>query len=97
MQTSVTDRLADSLSGILSQSLVKRNDGMGRIALFELLLNNSAVRNNLKKKEFEQIPSIIETSSQQGMITMKQYTKKLLERQVINQKDSEQLMSNRVV
>lgn len=97
MQDSVTDRLADSLSGILSQSLVKRSDGAGRIALFELLLNNNAVRNNLKKKEIEQIPNIIETSSQQGMITMKQYAKKLLERQVIGQKETEKLMNNRVL
>jgi twitching motility protein PilT len=97
MQDSVIDRLADSLSGVLSQSLVKRNDEAGRIALFELLLNNNAVRNNLKKKEIEQIPNIIETSSQQGMITMKQYTKKLMERGVIGQKETEKLMNNRVL
>ena len=76
---------------------MKRNDGAGRIAIFELLLNNNAVRNNLKKKEIEQIPNIIETSSQQGMITMKQYAKKLLERQIINQKETEKLMNNRIL
>ncbi len=64
MQMGVLDRLGDALSGILSQTLIKRKDGLGRIAVFELLLNNTAVRNNLKKRSLDQIPNIIETSSQ---------------------------------
>ncbi|MDR2189715.1 MAG: PilT/PilU family type 4a pilus ATPase [Candidatus Peribacteria bacterium] len=97
MQAGIVERLADSLSGVLSQALVKRKDGMGRIAIFELLLNNNAVRNNLKKREIEQIQNIIETSSQNGMITMKQYAKKLLDRQVIDASEAEQLVNNRIL
>ncbi|MDR2415111.1 MAG: PilT/PilU family type 4a pilus ATPase [Candidatus Peribacteria bacterium] len=97
MQTGIVERLADSLSGVLSQALVKRKDGMGRIAIFELLLNNNAVRNNLKKREIEQIQNIIETSSQNGMITIKQYAKKLLDRQVIDSGEVEQLGNNRIL
>ncbi|MDR3168481.1 MAG: PilT/PilU family type 4a pilus ATPase [Candidatus Peribacteria bacterium] len=97
MQNGVVERLADALAGVLSQTLVKRKDGIGRIAIFELLLNNNAVRNNLKKREIEQIQNIIETSSQNGMITMKQYAKKLLDRQVIDQAETEILMNARVL
>ena len=97
MQTGVLERLAGALSGVLSQILVKRKDGNGRIALFELMLNNNAVRNNLKKREIEQIQNIIETSSQNGMITLKQYAKKLLDRQVIDSSEIDQLMNNRVI
>ena len=97
MQNGVVERLGDALSGVLSQTLVKRKDGQGRIAIFELLLNNNAVRNNLKKREIEQIQNIIETSSQNGMITMKQYAKKLLDRQVVDQSETDQLMNNRVI
>jgi twitching motility protein PilT len=97
MQNGVVERLADALAGVLSQTLVKRKDGIGRIAIFELLLNNNAVRNNLKKREIEQIQNIIETSSQNGMITMKQYAKKLLDRQVIDQAETEMLMNARVL
>jgi twitching motility protein PilT len=97
MQVGVIDRLADALSGVLSQSLVKRRDGQGRIAIFELLLNNNAVRNNLKKREIEQMQNIIETSSQNGMITMKQYAKKLLDRQMIDQMEIDWLMNNRIL
>jgi len=97
MQNGVVERLSDALAGVLSQTLVKRRDGQGRIAIFELLLNNNAVRNNLKKREIEQIQNIIETSGQVGMITMKQYTKKLLDRQVIDQSEADLLMNTRVL
>jgi len=97
MQNGVVERLSDALAGVLSQTLVKRRDGQGRIAIFELLLNNNAVRNNLKKREIEQIQNIIETSGQVGPITMKQYTKKLLDRQVIDQSEADLLMNTRVL
>ncbi len=95
MQNWIIERLSDCLSGVLSQILVKRKDGNGRVALFELMLNNSAVRNNLKKREIDQLHNILETSSQSGMITMKQYAKKLLERGIIDQSEVQRLINNR--
>lgn len=59
------------------------------------MLNNNAVKNNLKKREIEQMQNIIETSTQNGMISMKQYAKKLLERDLINPHDVERLMNNK--
>ncbi|MCR5412626.1 MAG: hypothetical protein K6E76_06730 [Patescibacteria group bacterium] len=59
------------------------------------MLNNSAVRNNLKKREIDQLHNILETSSQSGMITMKQYAKKLLERGIIDQSEVQRLINNR--
>ena len=59
------------------------------------MLNNNAVKNNLKKKELDQMQNIIETSTQNGMISMKQYAKTLLERDIINPHDVEWLMNNK--
>jgi Tfp pilus assembly pilus retraction ATPase PilT len=59
------------------------------------MLNNSAVKNNLKKREVDQMQNIIETSTQNGMISMRQYAKKLLERDIINQEDVERLLNNK--
>ena len=95
MQGWILERLADCLAGILSQALVKRKDGNWRVAMFELMLNNNAVRNNLKKREIEQLYNILETSSQNGMITMKQYAKKLIERGIIDQNEIQKLTKNR--
>jgi Tfp pilus assembly pilus retraction ATPase PilT len=79
----------------MSQTLVKTKDWQWRIWIFELLLNNSAVKNNLKKKEIDQMQNIIETSTQNWMISMRQYAKKLIERDIINQNDVEWLLSNK--
>ena len=59
------------------------------------MLNNNAVKNNLKKREVDQMQNIIETSTQNGMISMRQYAKKLLERDIINQSDVERLINNK--
>ncbi|MBR4633803.1 hypothetical protein IKO50_02315 [bacterium] len=59
------------------------------------MLNNSAVKNNLKKREVDQMQNIIETSTQNGMISMRQYAKKLLERDIINQEDVEWLLNSK--
>jgi len=81
----------------MSQALIKRKDGMGRIGVFELLLNNNAVKNNIKKREIDQIQNIIETSSQQGMITSRQYAKKLLEKALVNSYDIELLFNTKML
>ncbi len=95
MQNSVLERMADCLVGIMSQTLVRTKDWSWRIGVFELLLNNSAVKNNLKKREIDQMQNIIETSTQNGMISMKQYAKKLLERDIINQEDVEWIINSK--
>ena len=95
MQNSVLERMADCLVGIMSQTLVKTKDGQWRIWVFELMLNNNAVKNNLKKREIDQMQNIIETSAQNWMISMAQYAKKLLERGIINQENVEWILSNK--
>ena len=79
----------------MSQTLVKTKDAQWRIWVFELMLNNSAVKNNLKKREVDQMQNIIETSTQNGMISMRQYAKKLIERNIINEADVERLLNNK--
>ncbi len=91
MEQSIADRLADSLLGIQSQMLVKRVDANSRIGIYELLLNTVAIKNNLKKMDIGQVDSTIETSNPIGMISMQQYAKKLIDRQLINPKDVEHL------
>ena len=91
MEQSIANRLSDSLIGIQSQMLVKRTDTNTRIWIFELLLNTVAIKNNLKKMDLGQVDSTIESSNPLGMISMKQYAKKLVDRQLINPKDVKHL------
>lgn len=42
------------------------------------MMNTTSIRNNIRKKEIKQIDNIIETSSSQGMISMKAYAQRLI-------------------
>ena len=71
-QEQVRAQLAVSLEAVLSQVLVPRADGGGRIAVFEIMLANYAIRNLIRDSKTHMIASVIETSSQQGMQTLDQ-------------------------
>ena len=85
IQDNVSDRLSESLSGVMSQFLVKSKDEKTRVGIYELMLNNTAVRNNIKKGDIKGIDNIIETSSTHGMISMKSYAQRLLSQGLIDE------------
>lgn len=68
-QGQVRVQLAGSLAGIFSQRLVPRISG-GLVPAFELLINNSAVSNLIRDGRTHEISTVIQTSSQEGMIDM---------------------------
>lgn len=76
-QEQIRLQLASSLIGILSQRLIPRVTG-GRIPAFELLINNTAVANLIREKRTHEINTVIETSSEQGMIDMNRYLVELV-------------------
>lgn len=91
IQNSVCDRLATSLVGVQSQMLVKSKMG-SRVGIYELMLNTTSVRNNIKKREIEQLDNIIETSSLIGMINLKKYGQRLIDKQIIDPKEVDWLL-----
>lgn len=68
-QSQIRVQLAGSLAGVFSQRLVPRISG-GLIPAYELLINNSAVANLIREGRTHEIPTVIQTSSQEGMIDM---------------------------
>lgn len=63
-------QLATLLEAIISQQLVPTTDKKGRVAAFELMFANSAIRNLIREGKSHQITSVIQTGKQAGMITM---------------------------
>jgi twitching motility protein PilT len=68
-QGQIRTQLAGSLTGILSQRLIPRISG-GLIPAYEILINNNAVANLIRENRIHEISSVIETSSQEGMIDL---------------------------
>lgn len=69
-QAQIRLQLATLLEAIISQQLLPNIDKNGRVAAFEIMYANSAVRNLIREAKPHQITSIIQTSKQSGMITM---------------------------
>ena len=63
-------RLASLLIGALCQVLVPRADGSGRIAAVEIMLGNPAVKNLIREGKLYQLPNVIRTHREIGMISL---------------------------
>lgn len=69
-QAQIRLQLATLLEAIISQQLIPTVERDGRVAAFEIMYANSAVRNLIREAKPHQIPSVIQTSKQSGMTTM---------------------------
>jgi twitching motility protein PilT len=70
LQQQVRSTLADSLRAVICQYLMKEKSGPGRVLAVELMVNNEAVSNLIRKGKAFQLPSVISTSREQGMQLM---------------------------
>lgn len=68
-QQQIRVQLSTVLEGVVAQQLLPKIDG-GRVAAFEVLIANSAIRNLIREGKAFQIPSILQTSKRDGMQTM---------------------------
>ena len=69
-QEQIRVQLANNLVAIMTQQLLPRLDGAGRILAYELLIANPAVRALVREGKTYQIVSVMQTNAQAGMITM---------------------------
>ena len=83
-QQQIRIQLASVLECIVSQQLLKRADGSGRVAALEVLFANNAIRNLIREGKTYQIPSIMQTSKRMGMQTMDDALYDLYMRKVID-------------
>ena len=61
---------ADTLRAVMCQYLIKRKDGQGRVIAVEIMINNEAIANLIRKGKTFQIPSVIATQRDAGMQSM---------------------------
>lgn len=69
-QPQVRALLADTLRAVMCQYLLKRKDDQGRVLAVEIMVNNEAVANLIRKGKTFQIPSVIATGREAGMQSM---------------------------
>ncbi|MDH4358706.1 MAG: type IV pili twitching motility protein PilT, partial [Candidatus Berkelbacteria bacterium] len=69
-QSQVRQQLSNVLLGVVSQRLLQKASGQGRIPACEIMVANSAIRNLIREGKTHQIISVIQTSASEGMITL---------------------------
>ena len=87
-QKQIRVQLADSLRGIISQLLLPKAEGKGRVLATEVLVATPAIRNIIRESETAQIPSMIQMGSQYGMHSMDKCLKELVQRGLISKEDA---------
>lgn len=81
-------QLSFSLSFVLSQKLVPRADGNGRILVMEVLKNLPALGNLIRTGNWQQVYSTMETQAKEGMMTMEQHLLHLYQHGVITKESA---------
>ncbi|HEX9577623.1 MAG TPA: PilT/PilU family type 4a pilus ATPase [Myxococcales bacterium] len=87
-QQQVRSTLADSLRAVICQYLMKEKSGPGRVLAVELMINNEAVSNLIRKGKAFQLPSVLSTSREQGMQQMDTDLMRLLKEGKITAEDA---------
>ncbi len=71
-QEQIRVQLSNNLVAIVSQQLLPRTSGPGRVPANEIMIATPAIRNLIREGKTHQIPSMIQTSGGMGMFTMDQ-------------------------
>ncbi|MBD5493998.1 MAG: type IV pilus twitching motility protein PilT [Lachnospiraceae bacterium] len=69
-QQQIRVQFANVLEAVISQQLIPTLDGRGRVAAFEVMHANHAVRNLIREGKSHQLVSVMQTNRKMGMITM---------------------------
>ena len=81
-QGQIRSMLAESLKGVMAQTLLKKVGG-GRIAAIEILVGNPAISNLIREDKTFQINSVLQTSKSEGMQTLDMALLELYEKKLI--------------
>ena len=76
-QHQIRVQFASTIRAVISQTLLSRSDGQGRIAAFEILIGTNGVSNAIREGKIEQIYNIIKSGGQFGMKLLDDFLKEL--------------------
>jgi len=84
----IRQRLADNLAGVLSQRLVPRLGKKGMVPAFELMTSTPHVRELLEEGKTGEMARVIDSGTEEGLISFNQCLRRLVEEQKIELKDA---------
>jgi twitching motility protein PilT len=82
-QAQIRSQLSITLRAVVSQVLLPRIDGKGRVAAREIMFVNAAIRNLIREDKVHQVPNVLSTSVSENMMTLDDSLGELVERGAI--------------
>jgi twitching motility protein PilT len=82
-QDNIRSQLASILRGVISQVLLPRASGRGRVAAFEIMVGSPAIANLIRENNTQQISSFLQTQRKDGMCTLDQSLSELYADQLV--------------
>ena len=95
-QAQIRVMLAESLQGVIAQVLCRKIGG-GRVAAREVLLATRAVSNLIREGKTFQLPSIIQTNRERGMLTLNDSLLDLVDRELVEPEEAYRKSTDRDV
>ena len=77
-QEQIRAQISTSLKMVITQRLLKTKDGQSRIGAFEVMVCTPPIQNLIRESKIHQIPSIMQTSVRDGMVTMQKSLEELV-------------------
>jgi len=93
-QDTIRDQLCNTLEAVISQELLPRADKKGMVLAIEILLATPAVRQLIREGKLAQVYDILQTGTNQGMISKDASIKALFQRQLITRETAMVAMRN---
>ncbi|MFH1725783.1 MAG: PilT/PilU family type 4a pilus ATPase [Elusimicrobiota bacterium] len=87
-QDQVRTMLSSILAGVVSQTLLRKKDGMGQVAAREILIMNQAIKTLIREKKTYQIGSQIETGKETGMILLNESIQRLVMSDIVSPEEA---------
>lgn len=87
-QPQIIAQLSNSLEAVISQRLLPRANGEGRVLASEVMIMNYAIRTCLRQQKFEQILGLMEIGTNEGMHTIDDCLCRLVKQQLISHDDA---------
>jgi len=82
-QEQIRTTLAESLKGVVAQTLFKRVDAAARVAALEIMVGTPAVANLIREAKTHQLATVLQTGRRLGMQTLDDAIESLVKRRVI--------------
>ena len=93
-QAQVRTMLSASLAAVVTQTLIRKERGPGRVAAHEVMIATPAIRNLIRESKIHQIPSIMQASKGDGMLLLNDSIRSLVDKGVVSRARAISLTNN---